>query len=99
MRIPGPIAFRDLRVTLGCDTQGGRRAHKPVRQRVFNEASGEVASNDRYTHRATVHIPADARPSERAVDSLTTWKIEVRLKGAGGGSMAEEFPIRVASAR
>jgi uncharacterized protein DUF3592 len=95
VRIPGPIAFRDLEVTLGCDTQGGRRAHKPVRQRVFNEASGEVASNDWYTHKATVHVPADARPSERTVDSLTTWTIEVRLKRVGGGTMAEEFPIRV----
>jgi hypothetical protein len=93
--IPGPLTFRDLKLTLVSAEQGPRGSRKPVRHRILNEAAGTIAEGAWLTRTATVTIPTDARPSERGGDRVTTWAIDLRLAVSGGGSIAHEYPFRV----
>jgi hypothetical protein len=93
--LPGPLTFRELKVTLVCERRGPRRSATPVRHRVLNEAAGTVVEGGWLTRTATVEIPADAEPSESDGDRLTTWTIVVRLKTDDGASLMHEFPFRV----
>ena len=93
--IPGPLTFRELKLTLVCHAQGPRGSRKPVTHRVLNEAAGTVVEGAWLTRTGTVTIPADASPSERGGERVTTWSFELRAKAGGGGSLAHEFPFRV----
>ena len=93
--VPGPMTFRELKVTLVCETRGPKRSATPVRHSVLNEASGTVLSGSVLTRTAAVEIPANAEPSESDGDRLTSWKFVVRLTTDRGASLTHEYPFRV----
>jgi hypothetical protein len=93
----GVLRAESFQVLLVCE-EVASRTRTPVKT-VLLDAGEMVIDDDRETSvRAfdlEMTVPAKAKPSARAVQSMRTWSIRVRRRMQGGTTLETDFPFRV----
>ena len=95
VRQDGPARFDIFRVAVVCERQGQGGSGKESQKVLHMKKDLQVAEHSRFAEVLDAAIASDAAPSEKAVQSLTTWRVVVKRSKKGLWGLDREYVFRV----